>query len=171
MLWSSLGDATVLHDIGGQGNSDALALNNAGYSAGYSDNASGGAEAVMWSPKGRATKLPGGVSDGDAEAVAINASGECVGYYTVDGGATDAALWVGGRLTRLADILGPAWSDTQATGINKVGDIVGYGDYQGSMSAFLLMNIYGASSDRFDAVVSHTGLASALAAAHDHLRS
>jgi hypothetical protein len=55
-------------------------------------------------------------------------------------------------------------------GINDLGDIVGYGEYQGHIQAFLLMHVSGASSDRYDAVISHDGSA-ALAAAHDYLRS
>ena len=67
-------------------------------------------------------------------------------------------------------VLGSDWNDTVATGINNVGDMVGYGDYQGSMSAFLLMHVSTASSDRYHVVVTHNST-SALAAAHDHLRS
>jgi hypothetical protein len=35
-------------------------------------------------------------------------------------------------------ILGSAWSDTQAAGINQVGDIVRYGFFEGGQSGFLL---------------------------------
>ena len=64
-------------DAGGQGFSQAVAINKSGYSVGYSDNNVGGFEGVLWSPTGIATALDAG---GYSYANAINASGESVGY-------------------------------------------------------------------------------------------
>jgi hypothetical protein len=49
-------------------------------------------------------------------------------------------------------------------GINNEGDIIGYGEYQGELSSFLLMHVAGASPETFDAIISHTGSVSATAA-------
>ena len=43
VLWSPSGKATVLQDAGGQGDSYAYAINDAGWSVGFSNTASGGA--------------------------------------------------------------------------------------------------------------------------------
>jgi hypothetical protein len=50
---------TVLQDIGGQGDSEAEAINASGQSVGYSQItcSSCNYEAVLWSPSGEATKL------------------------------------------------------------------------------------------------------------------
>ena len=43
-----------------------------------------------------------------------------------------------GVYLNLGAVLGSAWSDTEAVGINKSGDIFGFGDYQGKIQGFLL---------------------------------
>jgi hypothetical protein len=43
-----------------------------------------------------------------------------------------------GTATNLGAVLGSAWSDTEAVRINKVGEIVGFGEYQGQITGFLL---------------------------------
>jgi hypothetical protein len=81
---------------------------------------------------------------GESAAVAINASGWSVGYsctfpssYCPDD--LVAALWSPtGAGTNLGAVLGPAWSDTVAVGLNNLGDIIGYGDYRGGQYGFLL---------------------------------
>ena len=50
-----------------------------------------------------------------------------------------------GRRRTSAPILGKAWSDTQAVAINNLGDIIGYGEYQGGHYGFLLNPIAGAA--------------------------
>jgi hypothetical protein len=62
-------------------------------------------------------------------AVAINASEHSVGYSKTASGGTEAVLWgPKGAATDLGAVLGSAWSDTEAVGINNLGDIIGYGD-------------------------------------------
>jgi hypothetical protein len=96
-------------------------------------------------------------------ADAINDAGWSVGYSQTASGA-DAVLWSpSGKAMDLGNIQGSAWSDTQA--VHNSGDIIG--EYQGELSSFLLMHISGASSDHYDAVISHDGSA-ALAAVRDH---
>jgi hypothetical protein len=66
-----------------------------------------------------------------SQPYAINASGESVGYSLTASGE-EAVLWSSlGIATNLGAVLGSDWSDTQAVGINAVGDIVGYGEYNG----------------------------------------
>lgn len=132
VLWSTSGTATVLQDVGGAHFSEALAINDSGESVGFS-----GKKAVLWSTSGTATVLR---SAGDAEAVAINAAGDSVGFSD-NASETEihAMLWSPtGAATNLGAVLGSAWSDTQAVGINNNGDIIGYGEYDGGQYGFLL---------------------------------
>jgi len=63
-----------------------------------------------------------------SQAVAINSSGQSIGYSHTSLGE-DAVLWSpSGKATDLGAVLGPAWTDTFAEGINISGDIIGYGD-------------------------------------------
>jgi hypothetical protein len=136
VLWSPSGKATVLQDAGGQGYSAASAINAFGWSVGFSKVAFG-YDAVLWSPSGKATVL------GSGRAVAINDFGWSVGNsYTASG--SDAVLWSpSGEATDLGAVLGPAWSDTAAVGLNDLGDILGNGTYNGGYYGFLLTPAYG----------------------------
>ena len=134
VLWSPSGQTTVLQDAGGAGDSYASAINYAGESVGYSDTTAtvgGPTDAVLWSSTGQATVLQDAGGQGMSFANAINAFGQSVGYsYTASG--YEAVLWgPKGKARDLDNILGSAWSDTIAVGINNSGDIVGYGEYQG----------------------------------------
>jgi len=82
VLWSPSGKATVLQGLGHR-NNQAEAINDAGWSVGYSFTAPGGSsgEAVLWSPSGKATNL--GALLGSAEW--INNSGDILG--------TDGEYW------------------------------------------------------------------------------
>src|SRR5271155_4706342 len=69
---------------------------------------------------------------------AINDFGWGVGFSDTATGS-DAVLWSpSGKATDLGAVLGPAWSDTQAVGINDLGDIVGTGAFEGGTFGFLL---------------------------------
>ncbi len=71
---------------------------------------------------------------GESQAYAINDAGWSVGFS-----GADAMLWSpSGKATDLDAVLGSAWSDTDAVGINDSGDIIGYGDYDGGVYGFLL---------------------------------
>ena len=143
VLWSPTGKATVLQDAGGQGYSSAGAVNDAGWSVGSSDTLGRGyAEAVLWSPSGKATVLqePGGVLTSFANA--INASGWSVGISLFPGSVSEAMLWSpSGKAWNLGAMLGPAWSDTEALGLNNSGDIIGVGDVHGKSQGFLLTRV------------------------------
>ncbi len=128
----------MLQDAGGTGFDQPFAMNGADESVGYSKTASG-QKAVLWSSSGAATVLQDIGGQGFSEALAIDASGHGVGYSDIAGGGIEAVLWsLKGKATNLGAELGSAWSDTEAVGINKVGDIIGFGDYQGEIRGFLL---------------------------------
>ncbi len=92
MRWSPLGVATVLHDAGGQGDSQAVAENNKGWSVGFSLTANGRQDAVLWSPTGTDTMLQDVGGQGFSDAVAINLAGDSVGYSLTASG-DEAVLW------------------------------------------------------------------------------
>jgi hypothetical protein len=70
---------------------------------------------------------------GDSIAGAINDFGWSVGDSDTATGS-EAVLWSpSGKAADLGAVLGPAWSDTQAVGINDLGDIV-----EGATFGFLL---------------------------------
>jgi uncharacterized membrane protein len=76
VLWSPSGKATVLQDAGGQGQSVALAINDAGRSVGWSSTKLGyDTDAMLWSPSGKATVLQDVGGQGYSEAFAINNTG------------------------------------------------------------------------------------------------
>ena len=129
--WSPTGTATVLHGLKGSTVSVAVAENNVGQSIGYSDTAKGAQDAILWGSKGGIAAVlqdPGG--QGFEQALAINNSGKSVGYADIAGGGTEAVLWQpSGKATNLGGLLGPDWTNTEAVGINNVGDIVGYGHF------------------------------------------
>jgi hypothetical protein len=147
-LWSaSTGAATTLPDIGSQGVSWALGINASGQIAGFSATATApdgvvtSQEAVLWSAlAGTGTALQDVGRTGFSEALAINGPGQIVGFSDTANGM-DAVLWDAstGVGADLAGILGSDWTNTQATGINDVGDIVGFGTFMGSGTEGFLM--------------------------------
>ena len=160
------GAATVLQDVGGQGYSQAVAINASGESVGFSftsADTNGPLDAVLWSSTGTATVLKDPGNARIADALDINNAGQSVGFYDVESQPgntgsihTVAALWSPtGKVTDLDKILGPSWSYAEALGINNVGDIVGQGAFDGGLSSFVLMHVGGASSDHYDLITSH----------------
>jgi hypothetical protein len=137
VLWSPSGKATVLQDVGGREFSFTEALNDVGQSVGFS-NTAGGQDAVLWSRSGKATVLQDAGGRGSSSAGDINDFGWSVGSSDTATGS-DAVLWSpSGKATDLGAVLGPAWSDTRALGINDLGDIVGAGAFKGGTRGFLL---------------------------------
>ena len=150
MLWSALGSGVVL---AGPENADYAApeaINASGWSAGiaYTEGGSRFFAPVATPCCGRrwdkATVLRGvSRSPIELEALAINDSGESVEFsvtennnYRISSLLRDAVVEVRAKRPWVADILGPNWSETVATAINKAGDITGHGDYQGILAAF-----------------------------------
>lgn len=117
-------------DLGGASNqSGATDINNAGTVVGWSQ--SGGiVNAVYWNNEGM--HLLGASSS----ALAINESEQIVGISN-----SDATLWQDGttlNLSLLPEVSEAGWVLHSVTDINDLGQIVGYGRYQGATRAFLL---------------------------------
>jgi hypothetical protein len=139
VLWSASGKATVLQNTFGS-RSGAIAINDAGQSVGQSLTLSR-SNAVLWSPSGKATLLQDAGGQGESVVYAINDSGWSVGgsCTTSDCSGNEAVLWSpSGKATNLGAVLGSAWSDTVAVGLNDSDDIIGYGYYHGGTYGFLL---------------------------------
>ena len=98
--------------------------------------AAGGTDAILGAKGNIAAILkdPGG--QGKEWALAVNDIGKSVGYADIAGGGTEAVLWqVDGKATNLSPLL-PGWTNTEATGINLDGDILGSGTVAGHTEAF-----------------------------------
>jgi hypothetical protein len=149
------------------GESLPVAINDAGWIVGdpiVLGPAGFGDEAVLWSPSGQATVREnlGGIGPSvQSQALAINASGWSVGFSYNQTGTQDAVLWSpSGKVTNLGAVLGSAWTDTEAVGINNRGDILDSGDYDGGHYGFLLAPV-SASESAFTVTlqgVSHSHL-------------
>jgi hypothetical protein len=126
VLWSPSGKATVLQDAGGGNDSYVYAVNDAGWSVGVSPTTRFGLEdAVLWSRTGKATVLQDAGGRGIDAAYAINDARWSVGFSGTANGVEEAVLWSPwGKATNLGAVLGPAWSHTDAVGINNSGGIV-----------------------------------------------
>jgi probable HAF family extracellular repeat protein len=142
VLWTSAtAPAKALENVGGGSDgSEALAINGFGQSVGFSSTANG-QDAALWGFGGGGIALQDVGGAGDSIARDINDAGQIVGESQTDDGSGEAVLWsTTGVGTSLADVLGSDWTNTQATGINNQGEIVGSGSFMGSAStAFLLI--------------------------------
>jgi probable HAF family extracellular repeat protein len=134
VLWQD-GKITDLGTLPGGDTSLALAINDAGQIAGYSNlNNSPNFHAVLWE-SGKISDLgtlPGGT---ESWATGINAAGQVVGVSdspkaTADGRSTVAVRWDQGKIARLSDQI-PAdggWGDVlEALAINDKGQIAADG--------------------------------------------
>jgi probable HAF family extracellular repeat protein len=146
-IWQN-GVMTNLGSLSGGGySSSAFDINNAGQVVGYSYTASGTARAFLWQ-NGVMTDLGGAPPVGEGVyARGINNAGQAVGqgisYDEVnDVSIQRALLWQNGSMTDLSTAVGVAgtgWSLAEATAINDLGQIVGYGtNAQGESHAFML---------------------------------
>ena len=116
---------------------EALAINDLGQAAGWSNAAPSGSHAVMWDSSGQPTDLGtlGGTSN--TQANGINKNGVVVGYSQLNTNlapsTVHAFVWQGGNLQDLGAIPGPdpnasgtvVDTNSSAWGINSKGDIVG----------------------------------------------
>ena len=174
--WSSAGVETLLANAPGQSGSWANAINASGQAAGFSGWQSGvvsqqgtgvispNAEAVKWDSTGAVTVLKTPVGD-SSMALAINKAGATVGYVENAAGVMAARYWgPTGAVTNLQNLLGPGWSDTSASGINNVGDIVGQGVFNGTQEAWELIRVKAAGAmDSTHYVESHHNVLAASA--------
>ena len=117
------GQLTDLGTLGGK-SSVGFAINERGVVAGASYTSTGNVHAAMWD-QGVAVDLPP-VGAGWNVGYAINESGTVVGFSEKVAGTpyTHAVAWIRGRAVDLGT-LGGAFVQSQATGINNEGIIVG----------------------------------------------
>lgn len=141
-LWEK-GSMRDLGSLPGFESSSATAINNAGQVVGelyrtYTEYRTT-SRAFLWE-QGQMHNLgaPAGCS---STALAINDRGQVVGFAQPRGVDQRALLWSGGRMEELNDLIPPgtSWTLLEARGINRCGEIVGIGTFNGARRGFLLV--------------------------------
>jgi probable HAF family extracellular repeat protein len=131
--------------LGGEGGTDSSAwgINASGQIAGYSETSGGGIDAVVWS--GTTPTDLGSLGGTTSYGYAINASGQVVGDSDTTGNASeDGFLFTGGTMYDLNSIVVPGSGVTgievgsASDSINDLGQIAGYGTYEGHQVAVVL---------------------------------
>ena len=148
-LWQQGSGMQDLGVLPGYTSSFATEINDAGQVVGHS-NGDNGLQAFIWSASGGMQALgspPSGVQSAtNSVASGINSFGDVVGWvgsYS-DTSGRRASLWQDGQTYGLQDLLDPAdplssiATLIEARGINDAGQIAGFGQFNGSMQAFLL---------------------------------
>ena len=136
-LWRG-GVATDLGTLGGWA-SHAIDINENGKIVGWSmEDPNYISHAFEWAD-GVMIDL-GTIGGPYSSAFAINRSGQVVGVSSDARNVQHAVMWEGGQIEDLNGLIAPeaGWFLSMATDNNDVGQIVGYGLYQGNTHAFLL---------------------------------
>lgn len=129
------GSMQDLGTLGGR-NSTANAINNSGQVVGWADLPGGSTRAFLYDGTMHDLGTLGGT---DSWATGINDSGHIVGSsYLATFGVLHAFLYRDGTMIDLNVFAPPGWTFTSAAGINRFGDIVGTGVFNGQAQAFLL---------------------------------
>jgi probable HAF family extracellular repeat protein len=119
----------------------ASAINDSGWVVGTRDGGSGFTHAVLYRD-GAITDIHASWITGHSQATGIDSAGQIVGYFDTDGGGSDmhAFLYSDGTLRDLNTLIpkNSGWWLQNATAINGVGQIVGYGMRNGRQRGFLL---------------------------------
>jgi probable HAF family extracellular repeat protein len=138
-IWDQ-GAPVLLGSLTG-GNSFAYAINASGQVAGSADLRREETErAFVWS-NGVIVDLwwlPDTIA---SRAHDLNNLGHVVGVSSTDSGFERATLWLDGETYNLNDLIDPTsgWQLQSATSIDDAGVIVGYGDFDGSLHAYMLI--------------------------------
>ena len=115
------GSIRDLGTLGGE-HSAALAVNDAGQIAGWSELADGRRHAVLWTLNHPTDLTPDTM---DSTAWGINAVGQVVGSYRTAHGFQHAFLWQAGALTDLGALDQSGYPHSEARAINDNGQVVG----------------------------------------------
>jgi probable HAF family extracellular repeat protein len=157
--WSQINDPTITHafiwddgimtDLGvlpNETDSSAADINELGQVCGSSSHTSPlypfttYLTATLWDDGNIISigKLPGYTKN--SAAGGINDQGRVVGYSSDYGNNVHAFIWEDGVLTDLNDLIPPhsGWELKGAADINELGQIVGYGTFNGETRAYLL---------------------------------
>jgi probable HAF family extracellular repeat protein len=129
-----------LGSLPGDASSTALAVDPRGTVVGWSGKTDGSvSHAFVWSD-GHMRELEPLHHGANSAALAINAVGQVVGWSNGDDGTPHAVLWRAGRAKDLNLVIPEysGWVLTQASGINRRGEITGTGVHDGQTHAFLL---------------------------------
>ena len=135
----------MMSDLGTLGGtySKAWGVNNNGQVVGESLYSGGTQHHAFLYSNGMMSDL-GTLGGSTSTAYGINSSGQVVGYAITTGeAATHAFLYSGGNLLDLNNLISPnsGWTLVDAQGINDLGQILGWGSYNGQDVAFLMTPI------------------------------
>jgi len=127
-----------------------LAINDLGAVVGYIDPSNGNLlpHAYVWTATNGLTDLTPG-PDSDGLATGINDLGQIVGNASLNGGAWFPFLYKDGTLIDLTTLLNNSatgWTNITPKAINDLGQIAGFGSFDGQTEAFLLTPTTSASS-------------------------
>lgn len=138
-LWDPVTHIRPLGFLGGD-YSSANDINLAGFVVGSADLADGTTNAFLWDGAHGMRSL-GSLGGAYSDAAAINASNQVVGTSTRASGNAHAFIWDSFNGMRDLNTLIPAnsgWELLSAEGINDLGEIIGYGFFNGHVRAFYL---------------------------------
>ena len=124
-LWQD-GFMSILPSLGGPGSNGAMAVNDAGLIAGWSDDPSGEHRAVLWQD-GEILELGTYAEGTESFAEDINEAGQIVGTATLVGSLTytrRATLWHDGTMINLGTL--PEGMGSRGVAINEIGQVVGW---------------------------------------------
>ncbi len=117
--WDAQGRISALPTLGGE-LGDAIAVNDAGFAAGWAEDAAGDRHAVRWAPDGSVTALQWA---GPSDAVAISGTGVVAGGALGPQGTRVAVRWApDGTVIELASL--PGGGQVTVTGITADGTLV-----------------------------------------------
>jgi probable HAF family extracellular repeat protein len=134
----SNGTMTDLGTIPGGTFYGATDINNNGQVVGYAVTGAAYTQPVIYT--GGATTYLSNLGGSHGRAYAINDAGQVVGESRTLEGDPHAFLYSNGMVTDLNALLdsNSDWTLYRATGVNDLGQIVGYGSYAGQTRAFLM---------------------------------